>query len=173
MAMGTEASDLTDLRGAPEALLAAVLELNGAHAEMTSELDAARLAEMLEAAFLARATSDGTAFLIAFDETAAYDSPNFLWFRDRIDRFVYVDRVVVAAAARGQGLARRFYAEVCAAASASGRERVVCEVNIMPPNPVSDAFHAALGFAETGRGVLAPGKIVRYLERYLGTKADR
>jgi predicted GNAT superfamily acetyltransferase len=34
-----------------------------------------------------------------------------------------------------------------------------------PPNPGSDAFHAALGFREVGRAFLADrGKAVRYLE---------
>lgn len=173
MALETEAPGLTDLREAPEALCTAVLGLNAEHAEMTSHLDAARLYAMLGAAFLAPAAPDGTAFLIAFDETAAYDSPNFRWFRDKIDRFVYVDRVVVARAARGRGLARRLYAEVAAATAVSGRDRLVCEVNVMPPNPVSDAFHAALGFAEVGRGTPGPGKIVRYLERRLAAEAGR
>jgi predicted GNAT superfamily acetyltransferase len=36
-----------------------------------------------------------------------------------------------------------------------------------PPNPVSDAFHRALGFTEIGRAALANGKTVRYLEREL------
>ena len=47
---------------------------------------------------------------------------------------------------------------------AAGHARVVCEVNSDPPNPASDAFHAALGFAEVGQAVLATqGKVVRYL----------
>jgi uncharacterized protein len=45
---------------------------------------------------------------------------------------------------------------------------VVCEVNISPPNPASDAFHAALGFAEVGSAsVYGESKTVRYLSRAL------
>jgi uncharacterized protein len=33
--------------------------------------------------------------MLAFDQDADYDSPNFLWFRERLARFVYADRVVV------------------------------------------------------------------------------
>jgi predicted GNAT superfamily acetyltransferase len=164
---------LTDLRGAAPALLDAVLALNNAHAAETSELNPAKLRAMVGAAFLARATPEGSAFLITFDEGAAYDSPNFLWFRDRLRGFVYVDRIVVSAAARGRGLARTLYAEAFAAAVASGRDRVVCEVNFVPPNPASDAFHAALGFAEAGRGSPAPGKTVRYLEKRLAPEGGR
>ena len=40
-----------------------------------------------------------------------------------------------------------------------------CEVNIDPPNPVSDAFHAFFGFVEVGWAFLPDrGKSVRYLE---------
>ena len=52
-------------------------------------------------------------------------------------------------------------------ARAAGHERVVCEVNADPPNPASDAFHAALGFAEIGATLLPNGKTVRYFMRDL------
>src|SRR5262249_49391720 len=103
------------------------------------------------------------AFLIAFDQNATYDSPNFLWFRERMPAFAYVDRVAVDARSRGRGLARLLYEDLFAATCAA----VVCEVNYDPPNPASDAFHARLGFAEIGRARLANGKGVRYLERRL------
>jgi predicted GNAT superfamily acetyltransferase len=49
-----------------------------------------------------------------------------------------------------------------------GRDRVVCEVNQNPPNPASDAFHAALGFAEVGSASVYDGsRTVRYLSRDL------
>ena len=79
-----------------------------------------------------------------------------------------MDRVVTAAAARGQGYARTLYADLFVRARAAGHTRVVCEVNFEPPNPVSDAFHAALGFVEVGRGsVHNHSKTVRYLLRNL------
>lgn len=148
---------------------AALLRLNNAHAVELSWLSAERLPELLAAAFHARMAADRAAFLIAFDQDADYDSPNFLWFRERYRRFVYVDRVVVAPAARGRGLARALYADLFAAAAEAGHDRVCCEVNSAPPNPASDAFHAALGFAEVGGAHLADrDKSVRYLVRELG-----
>jgi predicted GNAT superfamily acetyltransferase len=99
-------------------------------------------------------------------ENAAYDSPNYLWFRERYARFVYVDRVVVAPALRGRGYARRLYADLLERARRAGHRVVACEVNIDPPNPASDALHAALGFAEVGRATIREAeKTVRYLAR--------
>jgi len=158
-------TEFADLRQPSPPLLAAVLALNAMHEAETSELDEAKLTRMLAEAHLALATPEGDAFIIVFDEGAAYDSPNFLWFRDRYPGFLYVDRIVVAGSARGRGLARKLYAAVCDAAAASDRGHVVCEVNFEPPNPVSDAFHAALGFTEAGRGAPYSGKVVRYLEK--------
>jgi len=143
-----------------------LLELNNAHAAELSYATPERFALLLERAFAAWSLGGAEALLIAFDEAAAYDSPNFLWFRARYRRFVYVDRVVVAAAARGRGHARRLYEALFAAAGAAGHGRVVCEVNEDPPNPASDAFHARLGFVEVGAATLPGGtKKVRYFER--------
>ncbi len=145
---------------------AAVLALNNAHAVELSWLDADRLGALLGQAFYARRIGALDGFALAFDQDAAYDSPNFLWFRARYPRFVYVDRIVVAPDARGRGVARRLYAELFQEARASGHTTVGCEVNSEPPNPGSDAFHAALGFAEVGTAALAAaGKSVRYLVR--------
>ncbi len=146
----------------------AILALNNAHAQELSWLTAERLRHLLAGAFHARVIGAAEALLLAFDQDADYDSPNFLWFKPRYPRFVYVDRIVVAEAARGRGHARRLYEELFRQATAAGHERVVCEVNAEPPNPASDAFHAVLGFVEVGTGTIRAGaKTVRYFERPL------
>jgi predicted GNAT superfamily acetyltransferase len=147
---------------------ARVLALNNEHAEELSWLDAERLAELVGRAFRARRIGVVDAFLLAFDQDADYDSPNFLWFRARYTRFVYVDRIAVASSARGRGHARRLYDDLFQHALRAGHERIVCEVNRDPPNPASDAFHAALGFSEVGFAAIRGGaKTVRYLSRLL------
>ncbi|AWN46794.1 GNAT family N-acetyltransferase [Methylobacterium terrae] len=149
--------------------LDAVLALNAANVAETSPLDEPALRALLDQSFLATAVigQDGlAAFLIALDQDATYASPNFGWFRARYPRFVYVDRIVTAPAQRGRGIARALYESLFARAAAAGHGRVACEVNRVPPNPGSDAFHAALGFDEVGTAEIHGGlKTVRYLLR--------
>ena len=155
--VGTTGSSKNDLRA-----------LNNAHARELSWLGPERFIHLLRAAFLARRIGHADAFLLAFDQDADYDSPNFLWFRSRYPRFVCVDRIVVAPAARRRGHGRRLYNDLFRQASLAGHERVACEVNSDPPNPVSDAFHAALRFVEVGSATIYGGsKVVRYLARRL------
>jgi len=146
----------------------AVLALNNQHAAELSWLEPERLAFLLGEAFYARRIGALEAFIMTFDQDARYDSPNFLWFRERYKRFVYVDRVVVAAAARGRRHARRLYEDLFDHVRRAGQAIVTCEVNADPPNPASDAFHAALGFAEVGDAVIHGGKkAVRYYARQI------
>ncbi len=90
----------------------AVLALNNAHAAETSWLEAGELAQLIGQAFVAWRVGALDAFLLTFDQDADYSSPNFLWFRERLARFLYVDRIITAGHARGRGHARRLY-EAC------------------------------------------------------------
>ena len=151
----------TDLKG-EAGFSRALLALNNGFAAELSLLDAIKARQLVQQAFMARAISDA-ALLLAFDQDADYDSPNFLWFQERYDRFVYVDRVVVSPKRQGTGLARLLYESLFAQAVARGHTRVTCEINIDPPNPRSEAFHAGLGFVPMGEARLhKAGKTVRY-----------
>jgi predicted GNAT superfamily acetyltransferase len=164
---------MRDKRQAPiEAVLLedepAVLALNNEHAAELSWLEPDRLHELLGESSYARRIGSLDAFILTFDQDTRYDSPNFLWFRQRYERFAYVDRVVVAASARGLGHARRLYEDFFAHAARAGHTIVACEVNSDPPNPASDAFHAALGFVEVGEASIYGGaRTVRYYVRPL------
>ena len=152
----------------PLSLSDRLIALNNAHAQELSWLEPDRLRHLVAEAFAARRIGEVDGLLVAFDQDADYDSPNFLWFRSRLARFVYVDRVVVAHEARGRGLARRLYEDLFERSSVAGHTKIVCEVNSIPPNPASDAFHAALGFEPMGSGSIHGGqKTVRYLARDL------
>jgi predicted GNAT superfamily acetyltransferase len=168
---GGELQSITGVDASPIAPLGeTLLALNNAHAQELSWLEPERLEHLVKQAFLARRIGNLDAFMLALDQDAQYDSPNFLWFRARYPRFVYVDRIVVASTARGRGCARRLYHDLFEQAVRTGHERIVCEVNARPPNPESDAFHAALGFIEVGNASIHnDSKTVRYLSRALDT----
>ncbi|TNE40690.1 MAG: GNAT family N-acetyltransferase [Alphaproteobacteria bacterium] len=89
-------------------------------------------------------------FLVLFDQDTDYDSLNFLWFRDRYERFLYLDRVVIADNVKRQGLGRALYRHCEEIALESQHNLLALEVNISPPNPDSMKFHDALGFKEVG-----------------------
>ncbi|CCD91301.1 putative Acetyltransferase, GNAT family [Bradyrhizobium sp. ORS 375] len=156
-----------DLAAQP-ALAAAWLALNNAHASELSWLTPESFTRLIGQAWRAQRIGAADALLIVLDETADYGSPNYRWFCARYDRFLYVDRIVVAPHARGRGLARLLYENLIRDAGAAGHEHIVCEVNLDPPNPQSDAFHAALGFEPLATESIHGGaKTVRYLAKPL------
>ncbi|ADM10579.1 acetyltransferase, GNAT family protein [Parvularcula bermudensis HTCC2503] len=160
---------MTDIAPLTPAHLSTVLDLNNRYSVEMSSLDEAALQSLVAQSWLALQADEGRAgFLITLDHQASYDSPNFAWFAERYDNFAYIDRIAIAPGAQGQGLARRFYGIAEAKARAAQLPVLVCEVNIVPPNIDSQAFHKALGFTEIGQGLLAGrGKTVQYLSKSL------
>jgi predicted GNAT superfamily acetyltransferase len=146
-----------------------ILDLNNEHAVETSSLDLSAAEHLLAMCFYAKDVRPGMrGFLLALDQDAAYDNQNFHWFGRRFERFVYIDRIIVAKDARGQGLARLMYEDLFASAKAAGHVRVVCEVNIDPPNEGSLAFHRSMEFLALADVVLkGSSKRVRYLVKKL------
>jgi len=159
---------LTDLKTSPQHL-GGVLDVNNRYTKETSFLTPDALERLIAGAHTAivaermGAIVETSAFLIAYDQDGEYDSPNFLWFRERYARFLYIDRVVVDATAQGQGWGRRLYAHLIAVARACGHERILAEINIDPPNSGSLAFHDRIGFIPVGERNLPNGKSVRYV----------
>lgn len=95
---------------------------------------------------------DGTpaGFVVTMTPDSDYDSPNHRWFRERYRQgFYYLDRIALSPTVRRRGVAGRVYDELEGVAAAYGR--MALEVNLLPPNPGSAAFHARRGYAEVGR----------------------
>jgi len=118
---------------------------------------AAELAELIGMSSVAVVVDDGAAagFILGMPPGLAYQSENYLFFsaraREHGTSFVYVDRIVLAAHLRGQGLGPLLYEAAFAEARRVGADEVLCEVNLEPPNPGSLAFHTRLGFTQVGR----------------------
>lgn len=148
---------LPDVRLAPVTPddLDEVLALNQAWVPRVGPVDRDGLSGLVaesSLALVARLADDALAgFVIVIPPGADYRSPNYRFFAERSDEFRYVDRIAVAPSAQGLGVGRRLYDAVVEHARAGGARRVTCEVNLQPPNPESQAFHARLGFVEVGR----------------------
>lgn len=151
-----------------DADIANALILNNAAEPHVPSVAEARFRHLLALSHLAVTAKRGTellGFLIAMEAGAAHDSPYYGWFRDRYAEFLYVDRIVVAPAARGLGVGRKLYDAV--EALRPQPPRICCEVNELPPNPVSLAFHKAIGFTELAKVESGPDKRVVMLEKPL------
>jgi hypothetical protein len=124
-----------------------ILRLNQAAIPEVSHLDEAGLADLHRQAAqltVARSGSALAGFMLVLKEGADYSSPNYRYFADNYDAFHYVDRIVVGADFRRQGVGSGLYRALFEAAADA--PRVTCEVNVRPPNPGSVQFHASLGF---------------------------
>jgi predicted GNAT superfamily acetyltransferase len=135
------------LRELTDADLPRVLELNQDSVQELSALDGTRLRYILalaHRAFVVADEDDVLAFAIAIAPGTNYDSRNYARLSERFERFLYLDRIAVAASARRQGLGAMLYDTIEDAARAFGR--MVCDVNIEPRNDASLAFHAARGY---------------------------
>lgn len=138
-----------------------ILALNEESVRFLSPLTQARLEELQkEAAYhrVLEANGKVVAFLLAFREGCSYDSPNYLWFSERYERFLYIDRVVVSVGHQGQRLGHRIYEDLFCFARQTDACCVTCEFDIEPPNEVSRRFHARYDFTEVGTQVVASGK---------------
>ena len=89
-------------------------------------------------------------FVITFEPGTAYDSENYRWFTERHgDGFYYLDRIVLHEDFGRRGLGGFVYDEVEAVARRHGR--MALEVNLVPRNAASLAFHERRGYVEVGR----------------------
>jgi hypothetical protein len=146
-----------------------LLALNQSCLPAVSPLTASLDALLAEAALARIAAGPDAALgaLIAFTREAAYASPNYRWFCAQPEPFLYIDRIVIADAARRRGVGAALYADAAAWARANGLPRHTCEVNEIPPNPGSRAFHERLGFRRLAGVGHAEGKRVAMLEMRL------
>jgi predicted GNAT superfamily acetyltransferase len=141
------------IRDVTEADYPTLLRLNMESEHFLSPLSSPRLESLRAQAWYCRVAASDEAvqgFLLALSEGADYDSPNYQWFSRRYQKFVYIDRVVIDAAARGRHLAKRLYDDLFARARVQGFPRITCEFDTDPPNEVSRRFHERLGFREVG-----------------------
>ncbi len=158
-----------NLQQEKEMALQSLLKLNNNHEIQLARLDMATFLNLIGKSYSAVKIAPNDALLVSFNEQSDYSSPNFKWFKERFERFTYVDRVVVSPRLRGRGYGRRLYEDLMAKACTDGRSLIACEINVVPPNPESMAFHQSMGFKETGTGKVG-GRTVTYMIRDTDSK---
>jgi predicted GNAT superfamily acetyltransferase len=144
---------MVTIRDAAQDDFDSIVALNLAEVAHTSAMDAARLATLDRLSCYHRvACVDArvAGFLLAMRSGTPYENENFAWFSARHPDFVYVDRVVISAAARGLRLGSLLYEELFRWARINGVPLITCEYNIVPANEPSRRFHDKFGFREQG-----------------------
>jgi predicted GNAT superfamily acetyltransferase len=151
------------LRPATVADIDPIVALNAAVVAVTSPMDHARCAELLALAshaLVAEQAGTVIGFMLAMAPGDAYANANFAWFGERLRRFAYIDRVVIAAKARGGGVGGRIYDDLARRARAQDALLLAAEMDLDPPNHASLAFHAGRGFVPIGTRRYDDGKVV-------------
>jgi predicted GNAT superfamily acetyltransferase len=145
-----------------------LLALNAASVAELSPLDEERLRFILALAHRCLvADSDGevVGFAIAVAPGTDYDSANYGWFGAHYETFLYLDRIAVATDARRRGIGALLYDAM--EAQAAPFQRMVCDVNIVPRNDASLAFHATRGYREVGQLAHGSAKTVALFSKEL------
>lgn len=147
-----------------------VLALNEHEVEMLAPMDEDRFHAMRQSAHRFDVVQvDGTfgGFVITFAPGADHDSENYRWFSERSgggDDFYYLDRFVLHESQRRRGIGGRVYDDVESVAAGYGR--LALEVNLVPRNEASLAFHASRGYVEVGQ-LGDPQHLVSLMEKAL------
>ncbi len=140
------------LRPVTDADLSAVLALNERNVEALAPMDEQRFHQLrcwADRFDVVEVDGDFAGFVITFAPGTPYDSENYHWFSARNGDFYYLDRIVLEESMRRRGLGTFVYDEVERTATPHGR--LSLEVNLIPRNEVSLAFHGQRGYREVGR----------------------
>jgi uncharacterized protein len=149
------------IRDCVEADYAGMLRLNLESVHFLSPLSLPQLRVLHAKAWYCRVIGDEgqvQGFLLVLKEGADHDSVNYRWFAARYSEFLYIDRIVIDACARGRRLGVKLYEDLFDCARAAGCNRVTCEFDVDPPNEASRLFHERFGFQEVGSQPVVSGK---------------
>jgi predicted GNAT superfamily acetyltransferase len=127
------------------------------------------IAALCSHALVAEIESEVAGFCLVLPPGVAYDSPNYRYFSERYDDFIYLDRVAIVEGHRGRGIGAELYREVERRTSAL---LFTLEVNVVPPNDASMRFHARQGFVEVEQRETRPGKIVSLMVKNLSRAGE-
>jgi len=145
------------------------LRMNAEFVHWLSPLDQDGLSYILDRADYARQVDNAAGALIGYAHDVDYPGHwNLNWLRPRLENFFYIDRIVIDREAQGRGLGHQLYRDVIDYARSRGHAWLACEVNTVPDNPGSHAFHLKQGFNSLGEQAFPDkNKAVRYYAKAL------
>lgn len=88
-------------------------------------------------------------FALCIPPNTHYASPNYRWFSQQFEDFLYVDRIAIDPETRRNGIGRLIYQDLIQRAE-SRDVPMLAEVMKRPPNHASLMFHERFGFSEVG-----------------------
>ena len=88
-------------------------------------------------------------FIILMRENQSYDSLNYEFFNSQGYPFLYIDRIAIKEEHRRKGLGQMIYSKTIQIAKEFNLP-ICCEVNTLPKNEPSLAFHDSFGFEDVG-----------------------
>ena len=155
------------LRPVTDADAADVLALNERNVELLAPMDEMRLGQLRgwsDRFDVLESDGEFAGFVVTFGPGTPYDSENYRWFTERHGEhgFYYLDRIVLHEDFRRQGLGGFVYDALETVAAKHGR--MALEVNVVPRNDASLAFHERRGYLEVGR-LGDPAHLVALMEK--------
>lgn len=94
-------------------------------------------------------------FMIVLPPKLNYESLNYQFFLYNYEDFLYVDRIVIAPKFQRKGIGSKLYEHIL---REYPDKKITCEINVVPDNPESLAFHKVMGFKEIAQQVTESGK---------------
>jgi len=138
-------ADSNVIRPINPADLDTIVDINQSALEGVGPLDyesAALLVKKADQAVVLDVEGDIAGFVITLPTGADHESSRYDWFEDRLDDYVYLDRIVVADTHRRQGVASRLYDAV--------ESELPVALEIYETNDVSLEFHRQRGYRQIG-----------------------
>ncbi|MBT5254501.1 MAG: GNAT family N-acetyltransferase [Euryarchaeota archaeon] len=130
----------------------AIWEINEQGLPGTGKVSQDEIAELLRLAELSLGAYEGeklVGFVLCFLPRTKYASPNYAWFNQRYQKFLYVDRIAVLKSHRNKAIGSFLYQEVIVYAQKNNFP-ITAEVSLLPANPGSMRFHHRFNFTEVG-----------------------
>ncbi len=140
-----------------------IIRLNADSVDLTSPMDQTQFRNLLDLASVttvAETEHDVIGFIIAMTDTVGYDNANYRWFSEPLRNFLYIDRVVVSANHRAQGIGNALYQDIMSQARKDNVLSLAAEITLRPPNTGSLNFHRKQGFVQIGKRTLDNDKVI-------------